>query len=79
MSRKGNCMDNAVMESFFKNLKSETTYSGYSSESIAKEAIFEYIECWYNRKRKHAALGYKSPEQFVKQIIKSAAYFFCPF
>jgi transposase InsO family protein len=73
MSRKGNCWDNAVMESFFKNLKSETTYGGYNSELIARTTIFEYIECWYNRKRKHAALGYKSPEQFGKQLIKSAA------
>jgi transposase InsO family protein len=73
MSRKGNCWDNAVMESFFKNLKSETTYGSYDSESIARTTIFEYIECWYNRKRKHSALGYKSPEQFGKQLIKSAA------
>ena len=73
MSRKGNCWDNAVMESFFKNLKSETTYGSYESELIARTTIFEYIECWYNRKRKHAALGYKSPEQYGKQLIKSAA------
>ena len=73
MSRKGNCWDNAVMESFFKNLKSETTYGSYESESIAKMAIFEYIEGWYNRKRKHSALGFKSPEQFGKLSIKSAA------
>ena len=45
------------MESFFKNLKSETTYGGYNSKLIARTTIFEYIECWYNRKRKHAALG----------------------
>lgn len=73
MSRKGNCWDNAVMESFFKNLKSETTYGSYESTLIAKRTIFEYIEIWYNRTRKHASLGYKSPEQFGQLNIKSAA------
>lgn len=67
MSRKGNCWDNAVAESFFKILKSEMVrHDNYNSIFQAKTALFEFIEIWYNRKRKHAYLGYKSPEQFGK-------------
>lgn len=50
MRRKGNCWNDAVLESFFKNLKSETSCGGHNSESIARMTIFEHIECWYNRK-----------------------------
>jgi transposase InsO family protein len=73
MSRKGNCYDNAVMECFFKILKSETQYAEYRTDYEARMNLFEFIECWYNRYRKHAALGYLSPEQFGNQYIKSAA------
>ena len=67
MSRKGNCWDNAVAENFFKILKSEMVkHSDYHSILQAKTAIFEFIEIWYNRKRKHASLGYKTPEQVEK-------------
>jgi transposase InsO family protein len=67
MSRKGNCWDNAVAESFFKVLKSEMIkHANYQSILQAKTDIFEFIEIWYNRKRKHAYLGYKTPEQFGK-------------
>jgi len=69
MSRKGNCWDNAVAESFFKILKSETQYKKYSSVSLAKQELFEFIEHWYNRIRKHSPLGYCSPEQFGKNRI----------
>lgn len=67
MSRKGNCWDNAVAENFFKILKSELV-KHLSFESIlhAKNEIFEFIEIWYNRKRKHAYLGYQTPEQYGK-------------
>jgi putative transposase len=72
MSRKGNCWDNAVAESFFKTLKSELIYHDkYQSILQAKTAIFEYIETWYNRKRLHSTLGYKTPieiEQLFNQL-----------
>jgi putative transposase len=62
MSRKGNCWDNVVAESFFKTLKSELIYhQEYKTIEQAKLAVFEYIEIWYNRKRLHSSLGYKTP------------------
>jgi transposase InsO family protein len=67
MSRKGNCWDNAVAENFFKILKSELVkHSVFYSILQAKTVLFEFIEIWYNRKRKHAYLGYKTPEQYGK-------------
>jgi putative transposase len=69
MSRKGNCWDNAVAESFFKSLKLESIYE---NKLIAKEQmkliIFEYIEIWYNRKRRRSALNYTTIEEFNIQI-----------
>jgi transposase InsO family protein len=64
MSRKGNCWDNAVAESFFKTLKGECT-DRYQFKSIAeaKTAVFSYIEGWYNRGRIHSSLGYVTPLQ----------------
>ncbi|WMJ73491.1 IS3 family transposase [Cytophagaceae bacterium ABcell3] len=73
MSRKGNCWDNAVAESFFKTLKSETGYRKYESIKQAKKGLFEYIEIWYNRTRRHSSLGYLSPEEFYNIHRKSAA------
>lgn len=74
MSRKGNCWDNAVAENFFKILKSElVNHRNYKSHFQAKVEIFEFIEIWYNRKRKHGYLGYKSPIEFKKVINKKAA------
>ena len=65
MSRKGNCWDNAVAESFFKILKSELVkHIDFHSILQAKTEIFEFLEIWYNRKRKHAYLGYMTPEQY---------------
>ena len=62
MSRKGNCWDNAVAESFFKTLKTELIYHRkFATRQEARLAIFEYIEGWYNRKRRHSALGYRTP------------------
>jgi putative transposase len=62
MSRKGNCWNNAVAESFFKTLKSELIYhQEYKTIEQAELAVFEYIEVWYNRKRLHSSLGYKTP------------------
>lgn len=73
MSRKGNCWDNAVAENFFKILKSETGYRKYKSVKEAKQELFEFIEIWYNRIRRHSSLGYLSPEQFGKTTKKNAA------
>jgi transposase InsO family protein len=57
MSRKGNCWDNAVAESFFKTLKVECVYQHkYLTKEQAALSIFEYIETWYNRNRRHSAL-----------------------
>lgn len=65
MSRKGNCWDNAVAESFFKSLKVEWIYKyQYQTRSNAKLSVFKWIETWYNRKRLHSALGLKSIEEF---------------
>ena len=65
MSRKGDCWDNAVAENFFKILKSELVqHEHFYSILDAKNAVFEFIEIWYNRKRKHSYLGYRTPEEF---------------
>jgi putative transposase len=65
MSRRGNCWDNAVAESFFATLKLELVYqTQWRTRADAHSAVFEYIELFYNRRRRHSALGYLSPEQF---------------
>ena len=65
MSRKGNCYDNAVAESFFHTLKIEHVYDyRYETRVEATQSIFEYIEMFYNRRRRHSALGYRSPVSF---------------
>ena len=65
MSRKGNCWDNSAMESFFHSLKIEHVYhENYATREEAKSKIFEYIEVFYNRQRRHSTLNYKSPNEF---------------
>ena len=65
MSGTGNCYDNAAMESFFHTLKTEHIYfEHYSTREQAKQSIFEYVEVFYNRKRRHSTLGYISPMDF---------------
>ena len=65
MSRKGNCWDNAPMESFFATLKNELVHhEAYQTRDHAKSHIFAYIESFYNRVRLHSTLDYKSPQQF---------------
>lgn len=64
MSRKGNCWDNAVAESFFGQMKNELDRKVFANQEEAKCEIFDYIEVFYNRKRSHSYLGYLSPEEF---------------
>ena len=65
MSRKANCYDNAVMEAFWSTLKLELVYRReFATVRQAHQALFEYIEGFYNRRRRHSALAYQSPEQF---------------
>ena len=65
MSRKGNCYDNAYVESWFATLKKDVIYRNiYLSEQDLKTAVFEYIETWYNSKRKHSSLGFLSPVEY---------------
>jgi transposase InsO family protein len=65
MSRKGNCWDNAMMESFFATLKKECVHhEDYATRPEARASVFDYIERFYNRVRRHSALGYLSPEQY---------------
>lgn len=69
MSRKGDCYDNAVAESFFATLEWELVeHADWSTRAEARTAIFEYIEVWYNRQRRHSALGYLSPAEYEKQL-----------
>ena len=64
-SRRGNCWDNACVESFFGTLKRELVYHRhYATRNEATQDIFEYIEVFYNRKRRHSALGYDSPAEY---------------
>ncbi len=64
MSGPGNCYDNAMMESFFATLKSECADHRFATRAQARRALFEYIEVWYNRQRRHSALDYRSPVAF---------------
>ena len=69
MSRRGNCYDNASMESFWGSLKQELVYQRkFRTREEAKAAIFEYIEVFYNRQRRHSSLGYVSPAEFERQV-----------
>jgi len=68
MSRKGECLDNAVAESFFGTLKTElTNHEDYRTHAQAKQSLFEYIEVFYNRQRRHSTLGYLSPAEFERK------------
>lgn len=74
MSRKGNCYDNAVAESFFHSLKTELIYfEKYSTRDEARSSIFDYIEIFYNRQRRHSAINYYSPVDFENKQINLVA------
>jgi transposase InsO family protein len=73
MSRKGNCYDNAPMESFFKSFKIEEVYRNrYATHEEATRAVTDYIERFYNRVRLHSALGYLSPIRFEESLLQEA-------
>jgi putative transposase len=68
MSRAGNVWDNAAMESFFSSLKIErTSHKRYLTRADAKADVFDYIECFYNPRRRHSTIGYLSPVEFEKR------------
>lgn len=75
MSRRGVCYDNAVMESFFSTLKTECVFARtYCSQDEAQQDLFEYIEIFYNRKRRHSSLGHVSPVQFEETLQKESLF-----
>ncbi len=70
MSRRGDCLDNAVAESFFSNLKNELVHHcDFVSREAARAAIFDYIEVFYNRQRRHQSLNYLTPAQFERKMV----------
>jgi len=74
MSRRGNCWDNAPMESFFDTLKTELVYRKiFETREQARSEIFEYIECFYNRERIHTSIGFTSPEKYESNMLQKTA------
>lgn len=74
MSRRGNCWDNAPSESFFNSLKNERVHgTTYATRADAEADLFEYIEVFYNRSRRHSTLGYRSPIRFLENWISKHA------
>lgn len=72
MSRTGNCYDNAHCESFFHSLKTELIYrKHFKTRKEAMQSIFEWIETWYNRQRRHSSIEYMSPEEYEKMALAS--------
>ena len=70
MSRKGNCYDNAPMESFFKSFKVEKVYyQKYQTHEQAARATNDYIERFYNPQRLHSAIDYQSPNEFERRLL----------
>ena len=69
-STSGNCLENAVAESFFATLKTEEVQDqSYESKAQAKLCVFDYLEVFYNRQRKHSSLGFLSPSKFEEQAL----------
>ena len=72
MSRRGNCWDNAVAESFFATLKKQAVHGErFSTRQAAQQHVFAYIECYYNRVRRHSTNGWVSPVDFESAYYKS--------
>jgi len=70
MSRKGDCWDNAPTESFFNSLKNERVHGAtYATRADTQAHLFEYIEVFYNRSRRHSRFGYSSPVRFLEDWI----------
>lgn len=70
MSRKGNCWDNAVMESFFSTLKLELDLErSIGDKNFTRDTVFSWMEGWYNRHRRHSSLGYLSPVKFEEKFL----------
>jgi len=73
MSRRGNCYDNAVTESFFGTLKTELVHhQSYATREAARQSLFEYIEVFYNRQRRHSSLSYMNPLEYEQQRMSGA-------
>jgi transposase InsO family protein len=73
MSRVGDCWDNAVVESFFATLTKELLVDGvFATRAEASRELFEFIEIWYNRQRRHSTLGYRPPEEYEEQVLKAS-------
>ena len=73
MSRRGDCWDNAVVESFFGTLTKELLIDGlFPTRDAARQAVFEFIEVWYNRRRRHSALGYRTPAEYAEELRKAS-------
>jgi transposase InsO family protein len=73
MSRRGNCWDNAAVESFFGTLTKELLVDGiFPTRDAARQAVFEFIEVWYNRRRRHSALGYRTPAAYAEELQKAS-------
>jgi putative transposase len=73
MSRRGNCLDNAPMESFFGSLKNELVHrTSFPTREAARRAIFEHIEAFYNRQRRHSGLAFLTPAQAYEQMARAA-------
>jgi transposase InsO family protein len=68
MSRKGNCYDNAVLESFFDSLKTELDCDVFDTRAEARSSVFEYIEAFYNTRRRHSFLDYQTPTEFEEKL-----------
>ncbi len=74
MSRKGNCLDNAAMESFFGTLKTEMVHrTRFSTRREARALLFEYIDIFYNRQRSHSSIGYRTPAQARVDMVTARA------
>lgn len=73
MSRLGDCWDNAVVESFFATVKTElASDADWPTRWAAQRALWEYIELWYNRRRRHQTLGYRTPVQYEREVLTAS-------